>query len=249
MRFRSTVAYDGSAFFGFQNQANGRTVQEELEAALAQIAGHAVGVIGAGRTDTGVHATGQVIAFDLEWRHSPGELARAVNHRLPADVAVLDTQVCPDDFHPRHGARSRTYEYGVVVARAHPLLAKSAWLVARTPDLAVMQAAAARLIGSFDFAAFGSATSGETTVRRVFRAEWRAETARAGLGEWPGYRFTIEANAFLYRMARRVVWTLVRAGQGGLTADNVTEILRSGDPQRVKGLAPAAGLCLVDVKY
>lgn len=256
MKFRVTIAYDGSAFYGFQVQAGVRTVQGELERALNEIAGQGpapakagVGVIGAGRTDTGVHATGQVAAFSLEWRHPTVELARAVNHRLPADVAVLDVAECPETFHPRFSAVSRTYEYTVVVAEAHPLLNRYAWLVSRRPDLAALQAAAKRLVGDADYAAFGSAPSGEITRRQVLRADWRSEDVKAGLGVWPGLKFTIEANAFLYRMVRRMVRTLMRAGNGELSADDVSEILRSGDPQRVTGLAPAAGLCLVEVKY
>ena len=240
MKFRATVAYDGSAFYGFQSQAGVRTVQGELERALTEIAGHEAGVIGAGRTDTGVHATGQVAAFSLEWRHPTVELARAVNHRLPADVAVLDVAECPESFHPRFSAVSRTYEYAVVVADAHPLLNRYAWLVSRTPDL---------LVGDADYAAFGSAPSGEITRRQVLRAEWRSGDVKAGLGAWPAFKFTIEANAFLYRMVRRMVRTLMRAGNGELSADDVSEILKSGDPQRVAGMAPAAGLCLVEVKY
>ena len=249
MKFRVTVAYDGSAFYGFQVQAGVRTVQGELERALNEIAGHETGVIGAGRTDTGVHATGQVAAFSLEWRHPTVELARAVNHRLSADVAVLDVAECPETFHPRFSAVSRTYEYAVVVAEAHPLLNRYAWLVSRRPDLAALQAAAKRLVGDADYAAFGSAPSGEITRRQVLRADWRIEDVKAGLGVWPGLKFTIEANAFLYRMVRRMVRTLMRAGNGELSAEDVSEILRSGDPQRVTGLAPAAGLCLVEVKY
>ena len=254
MKFRATVAYDGSAFYGFQSQTGVRTVQGELERALTEIAGNQpvpakAGVIGAGRTDTGVHATGQVAAFSLEWRHPTVELARAVNHRLPADVAVLDVAECPESFHPRFSAISRTYEYAIVVAEAHPLLNRYAWLVSRMPDLAALQAAAKRLVGDADFAAFGSAPSGEITRRQVLRAEWRSEDVRAGLGTWPALKFTIEANAFLYRMVRRMVRTLMRAGNGELSADDVSEILKSGDPQRVAGMAPAAGLCLVEVKY
>lgn len=249
MKFRATLAYDGTAFHGFQRQANARSVQGELEEALRVIVGREVGVTGAGRTDTGVHATGQVAAFRMEWRHTAAELVRALNSRLPVDVAVLDAAECADDFHPRYSARSRTYEYAIAAATAHPMLGRFAWLLAKAPDLDALREAAARLVGEADFAAFGSATSGETTVRRVIRAEWRAETVRWGLGEWLGLRFTIEANAFLFRMARRIVRLLVRVGFGELSAADVTGILESRDPQRVTGLAPAAGLCLVEVKY
>lgn len=249
MKFRATLAYDGTAFHGFQRQANARSVQGEIEEALRLIAGREVGVTGAGRTDTGVHASGQVAAFRMEWRHTAAELVRALNSRLPADVAVLDATECAEDFHPRHSAKSRTYEYAIVAAAAHPMLGRYAWLLPVAPELGALREAAARLVGEADFAAFGSAPSGETTVRRVLRAEWRAETTGWGQGKWPGLRFTIEANAFLFRMARRMVRLLVRAGFGELSAADVTDILESGDPQRVTGLAPAAGLCLVEVKY
>lgn len=253
MKFRVTLAYDGTAFHGFQTQANARSVQGELETALAVIAGHEVGVAGAGRTDTGVHATGQVAAFQLEWRHPAQDLVRALNSRLPEDLAVLDAAACDDRFHPRFSAISRTYEYAIVAAAPYPMLGRYAWRMEALPDREAMQAAADRLVGEADFAAFGTAptgaASGETTVRRVLRAGWAAESVPFGREVWPGLRFTIEANAFLYRMVRRIVRALVRVGRGEWTPGDVETILKSGDPQRATGLAPAAGLCLVEVKY
>lgn len=248
MRLRAKVAYDGTEFFGFQRQANVRTVQGEIEAALERVSGRQIGVIGAGRTDAGVHATGQVIAFEIDWRHPLDALTRALNVALPEDVAVREVAECGTDFHPRFDAQSRTYEYTALAGEVRqPLLRRTAWQLDRKPDLALMNSAAAWLVGSHDFAAFGSAPSGreaETTVRDVLRAAWREEE-----NERDALVFTIEANAFLFRMVRRLTLALVRVGQGQLSAGELLEILESKDAQRIKGLAPACGLCLVDVKY
>lgn len=246
MRVRAKVAYDGTEFFGFQRQANARTVQGEIETALEKVTGRQTGLMGAGRTDAGVHATGQVIAFETDWRHSMEALTKALNITLPEDVAVREMAECNADFHPRFDARSRTYEYIVLVSEVkQPLRRRTTWQLERKPDLALMNRAAAQLIGSHDFAAFGSAPSGrdeETTVRDVMQAAWQERSCNALV-------FTIEANAFLFRMVRRLVLALVRVGQGQLSADELKDILESRDAQRIKGLAPACGLCLVDVKY
>lgn len=247
MKIRAKVAYDGTDFVGFQRQAaqRGRTVQGELEAALEKVCQSRVAVVGAGRTDAGVHATGQVIAFEVDWKHPLDALGRALNATLPEDVAVRDLEPCEVGFHPRFSAKSRTYVYTAYVSEVRqPLLRRFAWQLEQRPDVTVMNEAAQRLIGSHDFAAFGSPPSGrseETTVREVLRADWQAMNDRLC--------FTIEANAFLFRMVRRIVMALVRVGRGEYGPDEIENMLESGDAQRIKGLAPACGLCLVDVKY
>lgn len=247
MKVRAKVAYDGTDFVGFQRQAaqRGRTVQGELETALEKICRSRIAVTGAGRTDAGVHATGQVIAFEADWKHSFDALGRALNATLPEDVAVRDLEPCEASFHPRFSAKSRTYVYTAYVSEArHPLLRRFAWQLERWPDVDAMNEAARRLIGTHDFAAFGSPPSqrpGETTVREVLRADWQVADDRL----W----FTIEANAFLFRMARRIVMALARVGRGECGLGDIEDMLESGDAQRITGLAPACGLCLVDVKY
>lgn len=242
MRLRATVAYDGTDFHGFQRQANARSVQGELETALERICGRQVAVTGAGRTDAGVHATGQVIAFDAPWQHTPAELQRAMNSALPEDVAVTDLRECEPGFHPRFSARSRVYEYRVTeTPTRQPLTRRYEWQIDRRLDAAAIVRAAGWLVGTHDFAAFGTAPQGDVTVRTVMRAEWAGSS-----GAW---RFTIEANAFLFRMVRRIVATLVRAGSGQIDPDEVRDILASGDARRVKGAAPARGLCLTQVNY
>ncbi len=253
MKYRARAAYDGTDFYGFQRQSGFRSVQGEIETALARILEleTAPTVQGAGRTDTGVHATGQVIAFEADWAHPVAALQRALNVNLPGDVAIRELEACADQFSPRFDARSRTYAYTAYVSPVRsPLRDRFAWHIEREPDLAAMNAAARILTGTHDFAAFGSPTGdSDTTVRTVMRSEWRREAVLDGAGAGMALTFEIEANAFLYRMVRRIVNALVQAGLGRLSVDEVEEALASRDQNRITGLAPACGLCLVDVSY
>ena len=246
MKYRATVCYDGAEFFGFQRQSSARSVQGEIEAALHKITGLAVPVIGAGRTDTGVHASGQVIAFQTDWPHSLEALTRAINFNLPADVAVSQIAECDERFHPRFSAVNRRYDYSVVISPLRlPLERRYAWVMAAPLDVQRMNCGAACLRGQYDFAAFGTPPVGENTVRTVSRADWEQIEAQPLVR----LRFTIEANAFLFRMVRRIVMLLVQVGRGWFEPERVREVLNSGDIAQVKGLAPACGLNLVEVKY
>jgi tRNA pseudouridine38-40 synthase len=244
MRFRATVAYDGTEFYGFQRQGNFRTVQGALETALQRVTGSSVTVLGAGRTDTGVHASGQVTAFDIAWRHDDNALERALNVNLPRDVVVKTVTRTHDGFHPRWDARSRRYEYTAICSPIRqPLRERYAWHVESVLDTDTMNACAAMLIGEHDFAAFGSPTTDSaSTVRRVLRAEWRSVSPDTLV-------FDIEANAFLYRMVRKVTNALVKIGLGHITPARFQSALDDCDPARIKGIAPASGLCLVDVTF
>lgn len=229
---------------GFQRQAAGRTVQGELEQALERVGAPGVTVLGAGRTDSGVHASGQVTAFDLEWAHGAEALGRALNANLPADIAVQSIAACAPDFHPRFRARGRRYRYTIYSRPARsPLAARYAWHVWPAPDLAAMQAASLALTGRHDFAAFGSdPDAGNNTVRTIARAEWSAAP-----GGW--CYFDIQAEAFLYRMVRSLVGALKRVGQGDMSAAEFEALLASGDRARCPVIAPPQGLCLVEVLY
>jgi len=249
-RFRATAAYDGTRYFGFQRQAGATpTIQRALESALAEVTGQTVTVIGAGRTDTGVHATGQVIAFDAVWRHPPEALGRALNAHLPPDIALDAMQRAEPGFHPRFDARSRTYVYTLVGgAVRQPLWARRAWHVPAALDRAAMQRAADCLVGTHDFAAFGSAPQGANTVRELVSAA--VEVRPAALPGPPAVvQVRIEANAFLYRMMRRIVGALVRVGSGALTAAEFEAALHAADPAWPNPAAPAWGLCLTSVRY
>ena len=250
-RFRAVLAYDGSGFYGFQRQAGDTpTIQGTVEAAIERVTQQPVPVIGAGRTDSGVHAAGQVIAFDVAWQHTTNDLWRALNANLPDTIAIRSLEETAPDFHPRFSARSRTYVYTLYAAPVRqPLLGRYAWHVpSRTAlDLSAMAQGAARLIGWHDFATFGQPPQGENTVREVLRSAFDE-----GPGPVPGepvIRYTIEANAFLYRMVRRIVGALVRIGQGALSLDEFDAIFRAADVLWPNQTAPACGLCLTEVTY
>jgi len=242
--YKSIVAYDGTHFEGFQRQAEGsRTVQAVLEAALRRIGWAEDSLRAAGRTDSGVHALGQVIAYRLAWRHAADELTSALNANLPSDAAVRHTERVAGGFHPRYDAASRVYAYRIFAdARRHPLRERYAWRVKSPLPLEKLQAAAELFVGERDFASFGRPPKqGGSTLRTVFAAGW----GRSG----DEYRFTIEANAFLYRMVRRIVAACVEVARGTLSAGELEAMLKRPGEVWDGPLAPACGLCLIKVKY
>lgn len=242
-RFRALIEYDGTAYYGFQRQiADQPTIQGALEQALTQIAHQSVSVTGAGRTDSGVHATGQVISFVLEWRHDVADLQRALNANLPADIAILQLDETTDRFHPRFDALRRAYAYYIFNAPTRsPLRRQRSWHVRHPLDVEKMNEAARYLIGAHDFATFGLPPQGESTVREVFAAHWQRD------GEF--LRFFIEANAFLYRMVRSVVGSLQFVGNGRCSLQEFEAAFKACDRNRSGAAAPACGLYLVSVTY
>ena len=241
-RFRAKVEYDGTDFFGFQIQAGQRTVQGEIERALEAVTGARTRVIGAGRTDRGVHARGQVVSFEGKWRHSLADLQRALNATLRADVAILELELAPEGFHPRFSALRRAYRYTILRRFwRSPLERRTAWHVAQELDVSRMVEASRCLVGTYDFSTFGRPPQGENAVRSVFGAEWKAKGSRLF--------FDIEANAFLYRMVRSIVGTLVLVGSGQVLPGEVESFLRARDRSLVRQVAPAYGLCLMRVDY
>jgi len=234
-RFRARCEYDGTEFAGFQLQPNARTVQGELEAALARLnGGERVTVDGAGRTDAGVHATGQVIAFTLGGSATEAVLQRAVNALLPRDVAIRDLRRAPDGFHPRYAARYREYRYTVWNGPRSPLRERTA-LGLRVPlDTAAMARAGSAFIGRHDFRAFGA--TDRSPVRTVLAVRVRRE----------GRLVTIDvrADSFLRGMVRRMVAVLVEVGLGNLDETAVRSALAGPGPAFDGAAAPAKGLCL-----
>jgi tRNA pseudouridine38-40 synthase len=246
MRYRATLAYDGTAYQGFQRQAGETpTIQLAVERAVAAVTGQTVTVIGAGRTDTGVHATGQVISFDVGWAHSDLALIRAVNVELPRDIALLDIRR-HEGFHPRYDAYSRIYRYRVWQApHRQPLLRDRVWHVYGELSAEVMQEAAGLLVGEHDFAAFGQPPTGESTIRAVYVSEWEVQEQPYGTL----WTYTIEANAFLKHMVRRIVGILVRVGQGSVTLADFEAMFRRAQLLQAIHLAPPQGLTLETVRY
>ncbi len=241
--YRAVIEYDGTDFAGFQVQPNARTVQGELEGALARLnGGERVRVRGAGRTDAGVHARGQVIDFFLAWPHEDHDLWRALNALLPKDVAVRHLERAPETFHPRYSAVSRIYRYTIWNDRVRsPMARRFALHEPRPLDERAMDEAARLLIGEHDFVSFGQPTSGDTTVRRLMRASVRRD------GAW--VYVELEANAFLYRMARRIVGTLLPVGRGDAEPAGVRAVLEARQPQAAGPAVAPWGLCLVAVTY
>jgi tRNA pseudouridine38-40 synthase len=219
------------------------SVQGEVEAALSQLGWQGHAILAAGRTDTGVHASGQVIAFDLQWNHPTEDLQDALNACLPADIAVRGVALARPDFHPRYQATARRYAYRLYCQPDRdPLQERYAWRVWPEVQLEAMQAAASLFLGQHDFAAFGSPLRvGGSTIRTVTEASWRSEAGQA--------IFSVSANAFLYHMVRRMVFALVQVGQGRLGASDIEVALERPDPSQVLGLAPAHGLTLLQVIY
>ena len=247
-RYQVKLAYDGTHFQGFQKQARVVTIQGVLEAALRELGWKGSSILAAGRTDTGVHAIGQVVAFDLDWQHPPEALLAALNAYLPREVAAQTAARVRDDFHPRYDAVSRCYRYHIFCqAVRSPLRERYAWRVWPEVDLDRMEKAAQALTGTHDFASFGTPPrSGGSTRRTVMGASWWAVTDGR---EPPELLFEISANALLYHMVRRLVHLLVRIGQGKLEAEIVSEYLAHPARNLCQGMAPPQGLTLVSVSY
>ena len=242
-RYQCILAYDGSAYHGYQRQSNNPTIQGEVERALAIInGGELVRVLAAGRTDTGVHASGQVIAFDLDWRHGDVSLRNAVNAHLPQAIVLRGVVETDPGFHPRYDAQSRTYEYRLYTAPVRdPLRDREAWHLRTHLDDEAISQAAAKLLGTKDFSTFGSPPQGDNPVRTVLQSAW--------VSEGDEHRYTIRANAFLFRMVRRITGTLVKVGKGQMDADGFEALIESADPAQSAPPAPPQGLTLVAVSY
>jgi tRNA pseudouridine38-40 synthase len=251
------IEYDGTRFAGYQRQPadRGPTVQGALEAALARVAGETVAVEAAGRTDSGVHASGQVINFHVPPRRDTMTWQRALNALLPPDVAVLAVREVADDFRARWSALSRGYRYRILnrPVRA-PLRERYAWHVPRPLDVAAMARAARQLLGEHDFGTFGSSprdtresrAAGQrySTVRTMLaaRVSRSAEAADEIVCE-------LSANAFLTGMVRRLVSMLAQVAAGQLSEAEFAARLAAADPALAVPAAPACGLCLVRVEY
>jgi tRNA pseudouridine38-40 synthase len=242
-RYQVILAYDGTGFQGFQRQRNARTVQGVFESALRELGWTGRSLLSSGRTDSGVHATGQVIAFDLEWGHDETDLLQALNANLPKEAAARVVRVVDPGFHPRYDALSRHYSYRIFCdAIRDPLHERYAWRVWPEAERVRMDKAAGCLIGKHDFGAFGSPPRrGGSTQRIITQAMW-LEAGRELV-------FEISGNAFLYHMVRRLVSLFVEIGQGKQDIGAVSTYLNGQKLVTWQGLAPPHGLTLQEVTY
>jgi tRNA pseudouridine38-40 synthase len=243
-----TLQYDGTNYIGWQRQPAGTSIQALLEDALAAIEGRATTVHGAGRTDAGVHALGQVASATMEASLDTQTLGRALNAALPEDVRVIAVEEVPSDFHARFSATGKTYEYRIVNASfVDAFLFRYAWHVPQKLDVEAMGAGAAPLIGVHDFAAYQGNPEGsvvQSTVRRVESIEWEG----GGAYNEP-LVMRITGEGFLRHMVRNIAGTLVEVGVGRWNHRRPGEILDSGNRTLAGPTAPARGLFLVGVRY
>src|SRR5690349_6084468 len=258
--FKLTLAYDGTDFVGWQRQATGVSIQGLIEEALAALDGREVAVAGAGRTDAGVHALGQVASFALQRSIEPATVARALNARLPPAVRVVAVEKVRDDFHARFSAVSKTYLYRICTAPAiSPFDRHFVWHLPGPLDLEAMADAARRLEGVHDFAAFQAAGSeAKRTVRRVTRSKLSTtedtEEQRSGLRVPRVLRggeliYSVTGDGFLRHMVRAIVGSLVDVGRGRHPAGWIDDVIASRDRRRAGRTAPAHGLALASVEY
>jgi len=241
---RLLLEYDGTRYHGWQRQKNAATVQETVEAALARLTGEEVRLIGSGRTDAGVHARGQVANFRTPSRIPLKAFHEGLNSMLPDDIAVLEAQEAPLNFHARKSAQAKTYEYRILNRGSRsPLHHHHAWWVAQPLNVAAMAQAAATLPGEHDFSAFQASGSGiRNPRRRILAARW--ETREGGR-----LTFTITATGFLRGMVRGLTGTMVEIGRGKAQPGLLEELLASGHRHLAGPTAPPQGLYLVEVVY
>jgi tRNA pseudouridine38-40 synthase len=242
-RYRLVIEYDGTPFVGWQRQETGRTVQQALEEAAERLCGEPTRIHGAGRTDTGVHATGQVAHVDFEKEWPQDTVRDAINaHLRPEPVAVLSAIRVREDFDARHSARARHYRYRIVNRRPPLALDRLAWQVPARLDAAAMAEGAARLLGRHDFTTFrASQCQARSPVRTLDRLDVRRN----------GEQVLVEASArsFLHNQVRSMVGTLVEVGLGRWTADDVSAALAARSRAACGPVAPAVGLVLTRVDY
>lgn len=242
-RYKLIFAYDGTNYFGSQRQANTPTVQKTLEKALTSIGWQGRTIFLAGRTDSGVHASGQVAAFDMRWEHTAQDLVKALNANLPDDMVVIRAEKTDKDFHPRFDALSRTYQYEVYFEPFRdPFIDRFAARIWPPIAWEGLNFRAGQVIGTHNFAAFGTPPRAEqSTIRKLTTSVWSKESDR--------WIYIVQASGFLYHMVRKLVYLQVAIAQGKIPEDTLVNLLLNPTQKILPGLAPARGLKLVNVEY
>ena len=243
MNIKVVLEYDGTNFAGWQQQANGRTVEAELKRALREVTGIDHKVYAAGRTDAGAHAEGQVVTFQTDGRLSPRRLVAALNAKLPEDVAAVSAEAVPDDFHARYSARWRRYRYRYLDRPSRSAIERTrCWHVRGPLQVDAMSAAAKALIGEHDWTSFCSASEPPDARVREMRS---AQVVRRG----DFVELELVAEGFLRGLARGIAGALAEVGRGRRPPEWVGELLRSRDRRQAPRTAPAGGLTLMEVIY
>jgi len=242
--FKLTIEYDGTLYHGWQRQPRQRSIQGEIEKALATMTGRPVTLIGSGRTDAGVHASGQVANFKSETRLTAGELQKGLNSLLPADIVINNCARVAPEFHARFDVRSKLYRYCILNQPLPSAMERySAWWLRAPLDVKEMRSAILHILGTHDFKSFeGSGSPREHTIRHVMHAALRNEPSNRLI-------FDIEADGFLRYMVRNLVGTLVSVGMGKITPRQFQEILSARNRSLASATAPPHGLCLIRVIY
>lgn len=240
-RIRLLLAYEGTRYCGWQLQPNGLSLQQVLEDAFRRLTGQSTRMLAAARTDSGVHAAGQVVAFDNPSRHGPRVLREGLNFHLPPDVVVLAAEEAEPDFDPRRQAVGKHYRYLIWNERVRPVFERQYMYHFKARlDLSPMQQAASAIVGEHDFSAFRAADDESVNpVRRIDRCRWSRQAER--------WQCDIFGRGFLKQMVRNLVGTMVEIGRGRWPAECMTELLSCRDRRRAGPAAPACGLCLVKV--
>ena len=242
-RIKLTVAYDGTDYCGWQIQPNGITVEEVLNRNLSELTGEEITVTGASRTDSGVHAQGNVAVFDSDTTIPPERIAYAVNRKLPEDIVVIRSEEVPGDWHPRYQETEKTYEYHILNREMpDPVRRRDTYFVSYPLDLEAMRHAAAYLKGEHDFRSFCNI---HTDVQDTVRTIYDLDIIRSG----DLVTVRIRGNGFLYNMVRIIVGTLVRVGRGFYFPGQVKEILEAKERTSAGVTAPPQGLVLVKIDY
>lgn len=243
-RIKLTVAYDGTDYCGWQIQPNGITVEEVLNREIGGLTGEEIRVIGASRTDSGVHALGNVAVFDTKSRIPPERFSYALNQRMPADIVIIKSEEVPLDWHPRYQeVITKTYEYHIYNrAVPNPMKRRTAAFISFPLDVERMREGAAFLMGEHDFASFCNVrTNTSDTVRTIYRIQIDREKDEIVL--------RITGNGFLYNMVRIIAGTLIRVGRGFYEPEKVREILEAGKRTEAGVTAPPQGLVLTEILY
>jgi len=242
-RVQLVVSYDGTDYCGWQIQPNGKTIEGELNTALTEMFGERITVIGASRTDAGVHSCGNIAVFDANARMPAEKISYALNQRLPEDIVVLSSREVPLDFHPRHCKSKKTYEYRILNREFRdPNRRRNTYFYYRRLDVEAMRSAAQYLVGEHDFKSFCSIRAEvESTIRRIYVITVKEENDVIAI--------RIVGNGFLYNMVRIIAGTLIQVGLGDKKPEDIPQILKAGNRETAGPTAPACGLTMLGIEY